>query len=138
MGGPTKRDKRRAREARKKAEAEAKREAAKNAMREARKAARLAEGPRDTSAQQEEKLRKRGDFIPVKSKKGAGAKGRKSKDDVMLEHSDAAIELAVAAIREKHAKMLDKWGVAWQGDFTVLHALIALTKQIILQKSVMF
>lgn len=112
--GATKRDKRRAREARKKAEEEAKREALKIAMREARKIARTAEGPRDTSAQQEEKLRKRGDFIPVRGKKAIGAKGRRGKDDLVFDVSDAAIQSAVAGIREKRTKMIEKWGVAWQ------------------------
>lgn len=114
----SKRDKRRQREARKKATEEAELAVRK----EARKASKKGPGRHDTLAEQNDKLRKDDgrarndeDFSTPRQKKGKG-KQQHRQQQLPDEFSDEKVEHAVQAVRLHQSKMLDKWGDAWDGE----------------------
>ncbi|WVR04088.1 hypothetical protein IAU60_001087 [Kwoniella sp. DSM 27419] len=134
----SKRDKRRAREAKKKAEEEAR----KAELKEARKAAKKglpipAPYVPDTFAQQEDKLR-RGKEVPIPKgaakddgfvmpkQKGKGAKGRgkAEKEAKPDEFGDDKVQKVVGGINEKREKMLEKWGENWSDLVDRLYGLL--------------
>ena len=104
----TKRDKRRAKEARKKAELDVQRLAAKETRKSAKK--NLTSG--DSLSQQNSKLHKR-------DCQGTKAKKPSKKGDGTLqveEFTDEKVAIAVDNIREKREKMAEKWGDHWSGN----------------------
>lgn len=114
----SKRDKRRQREARKKATEEAELAVRK----EARKASKKGPGRHDTLAEQNDKLRKDDgrarndeDFSTPRQKKSKG-KQQHRPQQLPDEFSDEKVEHAVQAVRLHQSKMLDKWGDAWDGE----------------------
>jgi DnaJ family protein A protein 5 len=97
----SKRDKRRAREAKKKAEEEAQ----KAAMKEARKAAKKA--PREPEPAP--KSTAKNGFTPAK-------KGKKPPPEVVTEEKIAE---AIKSIEQKQAKLAEKWAEVWDGELGV-------------------
>lgn len=101
---PSKRDKRRAKEAKKKAE-----EDSKQAMlKETRKSERKSQPKGDTTAQQDEKLRKHDDFVTPKRKGKQRAPPPPS--DLLTEDN---VVKAVGAVNQAREKLVDKWGDNW-------------------------
>ncbi|WWC87561.1 uncharacterized protein L201_002451 [Kwoniella dendrophila CBS 6074] len=126
----SKKDKRRAKEARKKAEEEAK----KIAMKEARKAAKKG-NVNDSRAQQEEKLNKgrkvevaKDDGFTLPKQKNNKSNKGKSKADQNLpkedEFSQEKVDKAIEGTNEKREKMLEKWGDNWIRLITKLEDLL--------------
>ena len=112
----SKRDRRRAKEAKKKAAEQAEHLARK----EARKAGKKAQAAPDTLAEQNDKLRKDDgrsrndeDFTTPRSKKGKGKQNRTQQ--LPDEFSEEKVTRAVLAIKTNREKMLDKWGESWIG-----------------------
>ncbi|WVF66725.1 hypothetical protein IAT40_001467 [Kwoniella sp. CBS 6097] len=132
----SKRDKRRAKEARKKAEEEER----KAAMKEARKAAKKGQPPPDTLAQQEEKLNKGrtevprgqakddGFVMPKQKGKGGKGKGKAEKVVVVDEFSEEKVIKVVEGIKERREKMLEKWGDKWADLITKLNGLLGVSE----------
>lgn len=123
----SKRDKRRAREARKKIEEEER----KAAFKEARKAAKKAGASVETfaSPQQSDRKDKVDDdgFVAPKQKgknsikSGKGTKGGREQGE--NDYSDERVAKVVAGIQEKREKMVEKWGDTWAGEFISIHYL---------------
>ncbi|OWZ26582.1 hypothetical protein C356_06913 [Cryptococcus neoformans c45] len=113
----SKRDKRRAREARKKIEEEER----KAAFKEAKKAARKAGASVETFVLPQQSDRKdKGDddgFVAPKqkgknsTKGGKGTKGGREHEE--NDYSDERVAKVVAGIQEKREKMVEKWGDTW-------------------------
>ncbi|WVQ94337.1 hypothetical protein IAU59_001416 [Kwoniella sp. CBS 9459] len=124
----SKRDKRRAKEARKKAEEEER----KAAMKEAKKAAKKGyPPPPDTLAQQDEKLAKgktgqaKDDGFVMPKQKGKGGKGKGKPEKVVVdEFSEEKVKKVVEGVKEKREKMLEKWGDKWTDLITKLVGLL--------------
>lgn len=106
---PSKRDKRRAKESKKKAEAEAQ----KLAFKEARNAERKARAKGDTTAQQNEKLRRDRDFV-VPKRKGKP----KAADAEAPPFAEEKIIKAVETVEQYREKLLDKWGDNWTSELS--------------------
>lgn len=113
----SKRDKRRAKEAKKKAAEEAEHLARK----EARKASKKTQAPHDTLLEQNDRLRKDDgksrndeDFTTPRTKKGKGKQTRSQQ--LPDEFSDEKVGKSVRAINTHREKILDKWGEQWDGE----------------------
>lgn len=100
----TKRDKRRAKESRRKAEEDAQRAV----LKEERKSGRKAKPKADTAAQQTEKLQKSDDFITPKRK--GKSRVTSTPDDGFTEEKAAKV---VEAVTQYRTKIVDRWGEAW-------------------------
>lgn len=116
----SKRDKRRAREARKKAEEEER----KAAFKEARKAAKKAGAPVETftshlQSDRKDKENDDGFVVPrqkgrISTKSGKTAKGGRAQEED--DFSDERVAKVIAGIQEKREKMVEKWGDSWTGE----------------------
>ena len=105
----SKRDKRRAKEARKKAEEEAQKLSAANKRRALKN-----KKPADSLAQQDGKLDKGDAFVLPNAKKQAMKKSSKPGPSPLAdEFSDSKVSRAIEAVREKREKMAEKWGDHW-------------------------
>lgn len=104
----SKRDKRRAKEAKRKAEEEAQQAA----LKEDKKAGRKAKGKGDTTAQQNEKLKKPDDFVAPK-KKGKSRTTAQTEDSCTEEKAAKIVE----SVKQHREKMVDRWGDGWARKF---------------------
>lgn len=110
----SKRDRRRAREARKKEEAEATKEASKEKRKEARKAAKAGLVSAPLTAKEREMERAEKQFVHPKRK------GKKKEDEKKkVEITDEDVERAVGDVQGMRAKMLEKWGEEWGGESAI-------------------
>lgn len=104
---PSKRDKRRAKEAKKKAAEDAEKQAFKDLKRG------KARSVPDTTAQQNEKLRKSDEFVFAK-KKGKGRAPEKAEAEVI---SEEKIAKAVENIKAYRLKLVERWAENWTREF---------------------
>nr|XP_019049923.1 hypothetical protein I302_00343 [Kwoniella bestiolae CBS 10118]OCF28853.1 hypothetical protein I302_00343 [Kwoniella bestiolae CBS 10118] len=121
----SKKDKRRAKEARKKEEEEAR----KTALKEARKAAKKGQALADTRIQQEEKLNKgkaKDDGFTMPKQKGRSKGKGKEKAEPVNEFSQEKVDKVVEGIKERREKMIEKWGDNWTSLITKLQDILEL------------
>lgn len=104
----SKRDKRRARESRRKAEEEAQ----KASLKEERISGRKGKSKGDSTAQQNEKLQRRDDFVTPK-KKGKGRVPAVPDDDF----TEEKVAKVVEAIKQHREKVVDRWGEGWTSQY---------------------
>ena len=105
----SKRDRRRAKEARRKAEEEAEKLSAANQRRAMKK-----QKPTDSLAQQDDKLDKGDAFVSPNMKKPAIKKGNKVQPSPLKDDfGNTKLLRAIEAVREKREKIADKWGNEW-------------------------
>ncbi|CAK9786692.1 hypothetical protein CC85DRAFT_129532 [Cutaneotrichosporon oleaginosum] len=114
----SKRDKRRAREVRRKEEAEAAKEAFKEKRKEAKKAAKAGLVPPPLSAKEIEMERAAKQFIQPKRKGKAPKKAEK------VEITDEDVQRAVEDVHGLRTKMIEKWGEEWNALMERLRPLL--------------
>nr|ODN87212.1 hypothetical protein L203_03484 [Cryptococcus depauperatus CBS 7841] len=121
----SKRDKRRTREARRKAEEEER----KAAFKEARKIAKKAGvSPQLSQPKQLKKGKNNDDGFEIAKQKGVRtgrAKGINfGKTEVLPEHGDDKVRKVLEEVVEKRAKMVEKWGAAWNDFYSRIKILL--------------